>query len=45
MDLLDCYDLFIRKTGLLKLEKHVMYCFGMSKMTVVDEVKQGQKYL
>jgi hypothetical protein len=39
MDLLDCFDLFIKKTGLLKLDKNVTYCFGMSKMTVVDEVK------
>ena len=45
MDLLDCHELFYHKTGLLKQEKYVTYCFGMSKMTVIDEVKGGKKYL
>jgi hypothetical protein len=44
MDLQDCQELFYHRTGLLKQEKFVTYCFGMSKMTVIDEVKGGKKY-
>ena len=45
MDLNDCIDLFYHKTKLLKQEKYVVYCFGMSKMTLVNEVKEGKKYM
>lgn len=34
MNLNDCQNLFYRQTGILKQDKHVEYCFGMSHMTV-----------
>lgn len=34
MDLADCQDLFYKRTGILKQDKHVEYCFGMSHMTI-----------
>lgn len=44
MDLHDCYDLFMRATEILPAEKDIMYCFGMSKMTVVNETKDDNNY-
>ena len=44
MDLNDCYDLFMRETNILVNEKDIMYCFGMSKMTIVNETKDGGNY-
>ena len=45
MDLQDCQELFYHRTGLLNKEIHVTYCFGMSKMTLVNEVKENKKYM
>lgn len=44
MDMRDCQNLFFKLTGLLKQDKHVEYCFAMSKMTVVAECKQTSLY-
>ena len=44
MDLEDCYNLFMKSTDILHNEKDIMYCFGMSKMTIVNEVKEDHKY-
>ena len=41
VDVRDCVDLFMTKTVILTKEEHVTYCFGMSKMTVVNEAKEG----
>jgi len=43
MDMRDCIELFTRKTELLAKEEYVTYCFGMSKVTVVNETKEGEK--
>jgi hypothetical protein len=44
MDLKDCYALFREDTQILALEKDVMYCFGMSKMTCIVETKDAEKF-
>lgn len=44
MNLADCKDLFYKKTGILKQEKHVEYCFAMSHMTVSYECKEPWAY-
>lgn len=44
MDLKDCQDLFYKRTGILKQDKHVEYCFAMSKMTVAAECWESSKY-
>ena len=36
-------DLFIVKNEVNILEKDLMYCFGMCKMTVPDENNEGEK--
>jgi len=43
MDLKDGHKLFHAATKLLAKEEYVTYCFGMSKMTVVSEMKDGAK--
>ena len=44
IDIKDCYEIFFNKTKLLTMEKYVMQCFGMSKMTIVSESKDFRKY-
>lgn len=44
MDLKDCFSLFMEATNILNNEKDITYCFGMSKMTIVNEVKDSHKY-
>ena len=43
MDLRDCHKLFLSMSKLLLKEEYVTYCFGMSKMTVVSEMKEGSR--
>jgi hypothetical protein len=42
MDLKDCKELFWKKTQILNNEKDVTFCYGMSKMTVINEQKDGK---
>ena len=37
MDIKDAVRLFTEQTDLLANEKEVIYCFGMSKMTLITE--------
>lgn len=40
----DCLDLLMRDSDLQMNEKDALFCFGMSKMTVVQENEQNSKY-
>ena len=40
----DCVNIVSRDTGVNMFDKDAMYCYGMSKMTVVDEVKHSKRY-
>ena len=40
----DACDLFAHDSGLKISEKQCKYCFGMSKMTVVNEEWEAEKY-
>ena len=40
----DCIDLIVRETKIIPDEIRVIYCFGMSKMHVVDETKYRATY-
>jgi len=40
----NCLDLVTRGSGLQMSDKEARYCFGMSKMTVKDEVGQHKEY-
>lgn len=41
----DCIELLMRDSDLAMNEKDALYCFGMSKMTVVQENEQHNKYI
>ena len=40
----DAINLMTRDTHVSMFDKDAMYCYGMSKMTVVDEVKHSIRY-
>ena len=42
MNLKDALDLMLRQTDLRLVEKDAIYCYGISKMTVVNEQDQGK---
>ena len=44
MDLNDAIDLLIRRTGLFQAEKEIIHCFGMWKITVVNEILNRKDY-
>ena len=43
MYLRDAHDLFIRRTGIFAKEPPVTFCFGMCKMTCINEMKEAEK--
>ena len=43
MDMGDCIGLFTKKTEILAKEEYVTFCYGMSKVTVANETKEGDK--
>ena len=40
----DAIGLFTKDSGVMIGEKEAMYCFGMSKMTVVEETRKANLY-
>jgi hypothetical protein len=44
MDVQDCFKLLNTDSGIGASEKEVTMCFGLSKMTVLDEVNSYDRY-